>query len=106
MQLGARSVSYLLRKICYKFLFTEIGRGVTFGQNVIIRHPHKMKIGSNVMIDDNCVLDAKGCQKGDFVINNNVILSRGCILSAKYGSLQLAKIRILAQIVWFMRLKK
>ncbi len=64
MQLSARALGYLLRKVFYKFLFAEIGRGVAFGQNVIIRHPHKMKIGSNVMIDDNCVLDAKGCQKG------------------------------------------
>ncbi len=85
------ALGYLLRKVFYKFLFAEIGRGVTFGQNVIIRHPHKMKIGSNVMIDDNCVLDAKGCQKGDFVINNNVILSRGSILSAKYGKLAIGE---------------
>lgn len=85
------ALGYVLRKILYKCLFAEIGRGVTFGQHVVIRHPHKMKIGSHVMIDDNCVLDAKGCQQGEFEIGSNVILSRGCILSAKYGQLTIGE---------------
>ena len=83
------ALGFLLRKILYKSLFAEVGRGVVFGRNVVIRHPHKIQIGSNVMIDDNCVLDAKGCQGTDFVLGNNVILSRGCILSAKDGKLSI-----------------
>jgi acetyltransferase-like isoleucine patch superfamily enzyme len=81
------ALGFLLRKIFYKSLFAEIGQGVVFGQNVVLRHPHKMKIGDNVVIDDYCVLDAKGCQGIDFIIGNHVILSRGCILSAKDGKL-------------------
>ena len=83
------ALGFLLRKILYKSLFAEIGYGVVFGRNMVIRHPHKMKIGNNVVIDDNCVLDAKGCQGTDFVIGDNVILSRGCILSAKDGKLSI-----------------
>jgi acetyltransferase-like isoleucine patch superfamily enzyme len=83
------ALGFLLRKICYASLFAEIGRGVVFGQNVAIRHPHKMKIGTHVIIDDQCVLDAKGCQGTDFVIGDNVILSRGCILSVKEGKLSI-----------------
>lgn len=83
------ALGFFVRKVFYKSLFAEIGRGVVFGRNVVLRHPHKMKIGSNVMLDDNCVLDAKGCQGTDFVIGNNVILSRGCILSAKDGKLSI-----------------
>jgi acetyltransferase-like isoleucine patch superfamily enzyme len=81
------ALGFLFRKICYPSLFAEIGRGVIFGCNVVLRHPHKMKIGDNVVIDDHCVLDAKGCQGTGFMIGNNVILSRGCILSAKDGNL-------------------
>lgn len=83
------ALGFLLRKILYKSLFAEIGHGAVFGRNVVIRHPHKIRIGNNVMIDDNCILDAKGCQGTDFVIGNNVILSRGCILSAKNGKLSI-----------------
>ncbi len=83
------ALGFLLRKFFYASLFAELGHGVVFGRNVVIRHPYKMKIGDNVMIDDNCVLDAKGCHGTDFVIGNNVIFSRGCILSAKDGKLSI-----------------
>ncbi len=83
------ALGFFLRKICYPALFAEVGRGTVFGRNVVLRHPHKIKIGRNVMIDDDCVLDAKGCQEADLVIGDNVILSRGCVLSAKAGRLSL-----------------
>ena len=83
------ALGFLLRKVLYKSLFAELGGGVVFGRNVVLRHPHKMKIGSHVMIDDNCVLDAKGCEGQDFVVGDNVIVSRGCILSAKDGKLSI-----------------
>lgn len=83
------ALGFFLRKICYPSLFAEIGRGVVFGRNVVLRHPHKIKIGNHVVVDDHCVLDAKGCQGTDFVVGNNVILSRGCILSAKDGKLSI-----------------
>ena len=83
------ALGFLLRKIFYKSLFAEVGRGVVFGRNLVLRHPHKMKIGRNVMIDEQCVLDAKGCETAEFVLGDNVIVSRGCILSAKSGSLKI-----------------
>ena len=49
-----------LRKALYPLLLGSCGRNVVFGQNVVLRHPHKIHIGSNVVIDDNCLLDAKG----------------------------------------------
>src|SRR6185503_18996905 len=48
------------RKLLYPALLGSCGRNVVFGQNVVLRHPHKIHIGSNVVIDDNCLLDAKG----------------------------------------------
>lgn len=80
-------LGFFLRKLCYPSLFASVGRGVVFGCDLTLRHPHKIRLGNHVMIDDNCVLDAKGCVGTDFVIGDNVILSRGCLLSAKDGSL-------------------
>ncbi len=45
---------------CIRALLGACGRNVVFGQNVVLRHPHKIHIGDNVVIDDNCLLDAKG----------------------------------------------
>ncbi len=55
----ARSDSRCGRR-CYPWLLGSCGRNVVFGQNVVLRHPHKIHIGDNVVIDDNCLLDAKG----------------------------------------------
>lgn len=85
------ALGFLLRKVLYPSLLGAVGRGVVFGRNVVLRHPHKIRIGDNVMIDDDCVLDAKGCQDGEFRIGDQVILTRGCVLSAKYGSLTIGE---------------
>ncbi|MBD3304812.1 acyltransferase [candidate division KSB3 bacterium] len=85
------ALGFWLRKMLYPSLFAEIGRGVVFGRNVVLRHPHKISLGDHVVIDDNCVLDAKGCEDGRFQIGANVILSRGCLLSAKAGSLTIGE---------------
>ena len=81
------ALGFFLRKLLYPSLFGSVGRGVVFGRNIVLRHPHKIRLGNHVQIDDNCVLDAKGCRAGEFRIGDNVVLSRGCVLSAKYGSL-------------------
>jgi acetyltransferase-like isoleucine patch superfamily enzyme len=49
-----------LRKTLFPSLLGACGRNVVFGQNVVLRHPHKIRIGDNVAIDDNCLIDAKG----------------------------------------------
>lgn len=49
-----------LRSKLYPPLLGSVGCSVIFGTNVILRHPHKIRIQDNVTTDDNTVLDAKG----------------------------------------------
>ncbi len=57
-----------LRSCIYPLLLGRVGRGVIFGTNVVLRHPHKIYLGTNDVIDDNCVLDPKGTDnKGVFI---------------------------------------
>lgn len=77
----------LCRKIFYPRLFKKVGRGTVFGRSVTIRHPRKISIGENVVVDDNCVLDAKGPAGSGITIGDNVIISRNTILSCKGGSI-------------------
>lgn len=79
-----------LRKFCYPMLLGSCGRNVVFGQNVVLRHPHKIHIGDNVMIDDNCLLDAKGVTNRGIRIGNGVFIGRNSILSSKNGDIDLA----------------
>jgi acetyltransferase-like isoleucine patch superfamily enzyme len=79
-----------LRKSLYPLLLGSCGRNVVFGQNVVLRHPHKIHVGSNVVIDDNCLLDAKGESNDGIRIGSGVFVGRNSILSCKNGDIQLA----------------
>lgn len=78
-----------LRKVLYPMLLGGCGRNVIFGQNVVLRHPHKIRIGSNVVIDDNCLIDAKGSSNAGISIGNGVFIGRNTILSCKNGNIEI-----------------
>ncbi len=86
----AGAAGFALRKVMYPWLLGACGRNVLFGQNVVLRHPHKIRIGDNVVIDDNCLLDAKGDANGGITIGSGVFVGRNSILSCKNGDIHLA----------------
>jgi acetyltransferase-like isoleucine patch superfamily enzyme len=79
------------RKICYPWLLGACGRNVVFGQHVVLRHPHKIRIGDNVVIDDNCLLDAKGEDNSGIDIGTGSFIGRNTILSCKNGDIVLGQ---------------
>ena len=83
------ALGFALRKTLYPLLLGACGRGVVFGQNVVVRHPHKISIGHNVVIDDNCLLDAKGTDNAGISIGDGVFVGRNTILSCKNGDIRL-----------------
>jgi acetyltransferase-like isoleucine patch superfamily enzyme len=78
-----------LRKVLYPRLLGACGRNVVFGHNVVLRHPHKIRLGDEVVVDDNCLLDAKGDANTGITIGNGVFLGRNTILSCKNGDIDL-----------------
>ena len=87
----AGALGLLLRKFLYPKLLGSCGRNVVFGQNVVLRHPHKIHIGDNVIIDDNCLIDAKGDTNRGIRIADGVFVGRNTILSCKDGDIELAE---------------
>src|SRR5512141_1724399 len=83
------ALGLVLRKLLYPRLLGACGRNVVFGQNVVLRHPHKIRIGNDVVVDDNCLLDAKGDQNAGITIGSGVFLGRNTILSCKNGDIEL-----------------
>jgi acetyltransferase-like isoleucine patch superfamily enzyme len=87
----AGAVGFALRKVMFPWLLGACGRNVIFGQNVVLRHPHKIRIGDNVVIDDHCLLDAKGDTNAGITIGSGVFIGRNTILSCKNGDIALAE---------------
>jgi len=86
---GAAGIFF--RNLFYPFLFKKVGKGVSFGKAITIRHPHKITIEDNVVIDDYCVLDAKGLDNNGIYISENIFIGRNSILSCKNGNIILEK---------------
>jgi acetyltransferase-like isoleucine patch superfamily enzyme len=86
----AGALGLAMRKIMYPWLLGSCGRNVVFGQNVVLRHPHKIHLGDNVVVDDNCLLDAKGSDNRGIRIGSGVFVGRNTILSCKNGDIELS----------------
>jgi acetyltransferase-like isoleucine patch superfamily enzyme len=76
-----------LRSWLYPLLLGRSGRGVTFGVGVVLRHPHKIRLADNVVIDDYCCLDAKGTDNRGIEIGARAFVGRNTILSCKNGDI-------------------
>jgi len=83
------ALGLLLRKLLYPLLLCSTGRGVVFGQGVVLRHPQKIRLGDGVTVDDLVVLDAKGTSNRGIEVGRGFFLGRGTILSCKDGDITL-----------------
>lgn len=83
------ALGYLLRGLVYPRLLSCGGKKLVMGRNVCLRHPRRIRMGRAVVVDDNCVLDAKGDSADGISIGDGVILGRGTILSCKGGSIEI-----------------
>jgi acetyltransferase-like isoleucine patch superfamily enzyme len=85
------ALGLVLRGVAYPWLLGSVGRNVTFGHGVVLRHPHKIRVGDGVVIDDLVLLDAKGTSNQGITLGDGVFLGRGTILSCKDGDIVLGQ---------------
>lgn len=83
------ALGLVLRRLLYPRILGGCGRNVTFGANVTLRHPGKIRIADDVAVDDGCVLDAKGTANDGIRIGRRVFLGRNTILACKDGDIVL-----------------
>ena len=83
------ALGLFLRMKLYPRLLGRVGRNVTFGHGIVLRHPHKIRIGDDVHIDDQCVLDAKGANNHGITIGDGVFIGRNTIISCKNGDIEI-----------------
>jgi acetyltransferase-like isoleucine patch superfamily enzyme len=78
-----------LRGKLYRRLLGSVGRGVVFGRHVTFRHPRKIHLGNGVVIDDLCMLDAKGFANRGITLEEGVFVGRNSVLVCKDGDIHL-----------------
>jgi acetyltransferase-like isoleucine patch superfamily enzyme len=85
------AAGFWFRKTFWRSLFRNVGRGVVFGRNVVIRHPKKISLGDGVVVSDGCVLDAAGDGNAGIKIESNVILGQSAMLRCKNGDIHIGR---------------
>lgn len=81
-----------LRQLIFPRFVKAYGHGSIIGRSVAVRHPHRIALGSNVVIDDNVTLDVRvvsNKNSAGIEIGNNVFIGRHSIVSAKDASISL-----------------
>jgi len=74
-----------LRGIFYRLIFKKMGKGTMIAKSVTLRHPYKISLGNNVIVDENVMLDAKGIDNKGIEIGDGAFLGRNTIISCKNG---------------------
>lgn len=83
------ALGLLLRKWLFPSLFRKSGRQVIFGQNLVLRHADRITLGDGVVLDRDCLLDARGAGETGIVIGDRVIVSSGAAIQSKVGHVQI-----------------
>ncbi len=83
------ALGLVLRKIFYPSLFRRCGGGVIFGRSITLRHAHKIALGDGVVLDDHCVVDAKGESNQGVELGDGVYVGRNTIIYCKNGDIQI-----------------
>lgn len=83
------ALGYFIRGKVFPRLLGQVGKGLVIGRNVCFRHPNRIRLGNEVVIDDNCVLDAKGDSEEGITIGDGAIVGRNTIVSCKGGSIEI-----------------
>ena len=85
------ALGFLLRSKFYPRLLASAGRSLVFGRGICLRHPNRIRLGDGVMVDDNCVLDAKGDSPEGISLGDGVVISRNTIVSCKGGGIKIGR---------------
>ena len=78
-----------LRKVLFPSLFRSAGKGAIFGRHLTLHHTDFISLGERVMIDRDCVLDARGAGDQGITIGDRVIVNRGAAIQAKVGHIEI-----------------
>lgn len=82
------ALGYLIRRKLLPPMLGSAGGGIVFGRDIVVRHPHRIRVGPGAILDDHCVLDAKGAAEVGISLGSAVIIGRGTSLSCKGGAIE------------------
>ena len=96
------ALGIFLRRFVYPTFLGSCGKNPIFGTNCIIRHPSKVFLGDNVIIDDHCLIDARGALVNGVEFGDDVIINRNVCIKTKSGDIQIGNNVTIGANSWFV----
>ncbi len=81
------ALGLLLRSRAYRPLLAAVGRKTVFGRHLTLRQPGKIRIGARAIVDDNCLIDAKGDSNRGIELGDDVYIGRNTNIYCKNGDI-------------------
>jgi acetyltransferase-like isoleucine patch superfamily enzyme/acyl carrier protein len=85
------ALGLVLRKVLFRSLLGSVGRGVIFGRNITLRHADNLHVGDRVVLDDYCLLDARGAGERGIRLGEGVLVHRNASIQAKVGHISIGR---------------
>ena len=81
-----------LRRLFWPRLFGSCGRGCAFGLGVVLRQPHRIHLGTKVVVSDGCILDARHRSETKVLaLDDECTLSNNVMISCKEGTVKVGR---------------
>jgi acetyltransferase-like isoleucine patch superfamily enzyme/acyl carrier protein len=80
-----------LRRLLVKRLLASCGSGSIFGRSITLRHPDNIHVGRSAVLDDYCLVDARGAGAEGIVLGDRVMVNRGASIQAKVGTISIGE---------------
>lgn len=78
------AIGIVVRRMLYRGLFRSMSRGVVIGTHVTLRQPSRVSIGAKTVLDDLCLVSARGEGAG-INIGEKVLIGRAAQVKARGG---------------------
>lgn len=91
-----------IRKWLYPRLLGRTGKSPIFGRNITLRHADNIYLGDRVVLDDYCLVDARGAGEHGIRLGDGVMVHRNASIQSKVGHISIganSSVGALSQIV-------
>lgn len=83
------ALGLFLRQVFFPLAFQRVGKGSAFGRNITLRSPGRISIGERVVVDNDCMLDAKDSGEEGISIGDDVLIARETTLIGKGAPIEI-----------------
>jgi acetyltransferase-like isoleucine patch superfamily enzyme/acyl carrier protein len=85
------ALGLVIRRFLYPRILSQAGKGAVFGRFVTLRHGENIVLGDGVVLDDYCLVDARGAGEQGIHIGDRVIVNRNVYIQAKVGHISIGR---------------